>query len=163
MLIVVQVLCFFLSLVMAQVFIPRNKYATFYIVAATLLLIATGSDVIDSYRLYTQGIATDGIITNTDCGNHGSFTYTFRVGSSPLARVGHAYKGGLNCADMSVGTKVTVLYSKSNPAWSVAGNAGAWFRESLEFAVISMLGFPALILFIYMRRMRKDPAQTIVD
>ncbi|HEY8100167.1 MAG TPA: hypothetical protein VIF82_05400 [Burkholderiaceae bacterium] len=153
--IVITAVCFFSAFGAAHILIPTERYVTFYFVAATLLALAFGRDLPDSYRIQKDGIVTNGIVRNTDCANHGHITYDFQVGNQSYSKTESASIGGLNCNDIHVGMDVPVRYLATSPDLSFSGNAHQRYSEKLEIAVLGTFGFPALMLFFYFRKMRQ--------
>ncbi len=141
--------------------LEQEKYVPFYLIAAVLLSFLSLSELRDSYRLNAGKVQTQGLIKNTDCGNHGHLTYEFQVEQRTFSRQIRASQGGLNCRDLQAGSTIPVEYLKGEPELSVAGNARDWFLESLGFTLATCLGGPALIIFFSIRQRRKRDAAVL--
>lgn len=135
--------------------LEEGSYVFFYLIAAILLSFLSISELHDSYRLYTGQVKTQGLIKNTDCGNHGHITYEFQVEQRSFSRQIRASQGGLNCKELLVGSVIPVEYLKEEPEISIAGNASDWLSESFGFTLATALGGPALFIFFSIRQKRK--------
>jgi hypothetical protein len=151
----ISALFFFSTFGIAHYLLPKRSFAAFYLLAATLFGLALGRGIPEAYRLKNNGALVEGTISTVDCGNHGRIYFDYVVTGRQFSGSENASAGGIDCQNVKVGMLIPVYYDTANPQNAIAGNATANANEQLFFTLFAMLGFPALIIFLYVR---KNPA-----
>lgn len=151
----ISALFFFSTFGIAHYLLPKRSFAVFYLLAATLFGLALGHGIPEAYRLKNNGALIEGTISAVDCGNHGRIYFDYVVTGRQFSGSENASVGGLNCRNINIGMPVPVYYEIANPQNAIAGNATTNANEQLFLTLSAMLGFPALIIFLYVR---KNPA-----
>lgn len=151
----ISALFFFSAIGIASYLLPKRKFAAFYLLAATLFGLALGQGIPEAFRLKNNGALVEGTISAVDCGNHGRIYFDYVVTGRQFSSSENASTGGVDCKNVNVGMQIPVYYDTANPQTAIAGNPATNLNEQLFFTLFVMLGFPALIIFFYLR---KNPA-----
>jgi len=95
-----------------------------------------------------------GLVTQTDCGNHGSFKYSFDVN-------GRSFEGGDQASDLCerivVGSPIMIHYSSKSPKHNIASDPLAALRNHFIVYLLTCLTFPPIAVWLLSRRSRRKP------
>jgi hypothetical protein len=107
--------------------------------------------------LHSQGVPVQGAVTRRDCENHNSFWYRFETSGGSI--VGSGKDGApKSCQALVPGDSVQVYYLPSDAKVNMSGNPAAALRNELTSIVAAAVILPAIAVWSYIRRRRKDDA-----
>ena len=135
------------------------RTALLYIVlAAVVAAVLAYVGPLSLYRkLHSQGVPVQGAVTRPDCKNHNNFWYHFETGGGSFE--GRGQDGApKSCQALVRGDGVQIYYLPSDPKVNMSGNPGAALRNELTSIVAAAVILPAIAVWSYIRRRRKDDA-----
>lgn len=106
-------------------------------------------------RLEAHGASARARVTSTDCGNHGTVAYEFRVDDRTYAGRGNAGNGIPACGHLKPGDTVLVRYLVADPRTSLPGDIDDRLRNEWLSVVVAAFGLPLIVLFFARRRLRR--------
>jgi len=106
-------------------------------------------------RLEAHGASARARVTSTDCGNHGTVAYEFRVDDRRYAGRGAAGYGIPACGHLKPGDTVLVRYLVADPRTSLPGDIDDRLRNEWLSVVVAAFGLPLIVLFFARRRLRR--------
>jgi len=106
-------------------------------------------------RLEAQGASARARVTSTDCGNHGTVAYEFRVDDRTYAGRGNAGNGIPACGHLKPGDTVLVRYLVADPRTSLPGDIDDRLRNEWLSVVVAAFGLPLIVLFFARSRLRR--------
>jgi hypothetical protein len=134
-------------------------YLLFYLAFAGTIVIVLGSINWVTYnRLASHGIEAQGTVTNTDCANHGVFSYRFSANGKVYEAKGTTGYGNPSCYVLNVGNSVIVYYLPENPAVSIPGNISPRLANETSTIFLAALISPLFAIFVlyFMLKIRKQ-------
>ena len=134
-----------------------TRLASVLYLASTLAIgIFAGSLNLPHYsRLEARGASANARVTSTDCGNHETVAYRFRVDDRTYDGQGNAGFGIPACGHLKPGDTVLVRYLVADPTQSLPGDINDRLQNEWLSVVVAAFGMPLIILFFARRRFRR--------
>jgi len=127
-----------------------------YLGSALAIGVFAGSLNLPHYsRLEARGASANARVTSTDCGNHGTVAYRFRVDERTYDGQGNAGFGIPACGYLKPGDAVLVRYLVADPTQSLPGDINDRLQKEWLSVVVATFGMPLIILFFARRRFRR--------
>jgi len=115
-----------------------------------------GRDVSRLYEIASDPVPTEGTIVSTDCFQHNSVYYEYKVGDQTY--YGGPSRSG-NCSTAEKGDNIKVAYARHAPSLSFAGDPRAALADKLVFFMIFVLLSPLYGAFLIRRKARRASKQ----
>lgn len=109
-------------------------------------------------RLEAHGASAKAQVTSTDCDNHGTVAYRFRVNERIYDGRGNAGYGTPACGQLKPGDTVPVRYLLADPGQSLPGDIDDRLRNEWLSVALAAFGMPLIIVFFARRRLRRRRA-----
>ena len=108
-------------------------------------------------KLHAQGVPIQGVVTRRECENHNSFQYHFEANGSSFEARG---REGVSksCQALVPGDSVEAYYFPGDPKVNMSGNPAAALRNELTSIVSAAVILPAIAVWSYIRRRRRNDA-----
>ena len=138
--------------------ITNSKRLAFVLYLASTLAIGVfaGSLNLPHYsRLEARGASANARVTSTDCENHGTVAYRFRVDDRTYDGQGNAGFGIPACGHLKPGDTVLVRYLVDNPAKNLPGDINDRLQHEWLSVVAAAFGMPLIILYFARRGFRR--------
>jgi len=128
-----------------------------YLFAMGFLLLPFGSEWLRLGRFAKLGVETRGTVVKTTCGQHESFSYSYRVGDRTYRGGGHGGMGNPECRDLRPGDPVRIWYLPNNEMASIAGDPAGWKRNEELTLAVAPFWFGIFFAFAIWRELRAKP------
>ena len=127
-----------------------------YVASALVIGVFVGSLNLPHYaRLEAHGVSAGAQVTSTDCDNHGTVAYQFRVDDRIYDGRGNAGYGLPACGHLKPGDTVLVRYLVADPTQSLPGDIDHRLRNEWLSVVMAAFGMPLVIVFFARRRLQR--------
>ena len=127
----------------------RLLFLLYYLAAATLITLWMGqTNWLSYYRLATDGIGTQALVTQTTCADNATFSYRFTVGGQQIEGRGSDSFGNPPCKSLQPDDKVQVFYLPAEPRKNLPGNPKERLGNETALIAMAALFLPLLLLII---------------
>jgi hypothetical protein len=103
------------------------------------------------HRIISNEREIAGIVTRTDCANHASVYYSFRVDEKEYSGV---EAKGEECAVAVVGQSIVVYYDTRQPESNITTPPEAALWNEIIAIILACLGIPPFMIWRFMRTFR---------
>jgi hypothetical protein len=106
-------------------------------------------NLVQFYRLRRMGVATSGVVTDLQPGNHQAVYYSYEASAKTFSGIGRAGFGNPESCCLKVGQTVIVYYLPSAPWESRAGLPNELIENEVPPIILAGITFPLFAMAIY--------------